>query len=103
MIGGRTDKSLKDPTVGRLNAVSTIWSLAGNLVYGRHGHNAIFDGTSLIIVGGSSVNGTEPIKTEKCSFLNNDLICTAQNPELYAYIFTPELFLVPYNYCKTLP
>ena len=90
-------------TIGRLNAITTIWSIAGNLVHRRRGHNVIYDGASLIVVGGISSNSTEPIKTEKCSFFKDQVICTAQNPELYHYIWTPELFLVPYNYCKALP
>ena len=96
VIGGRTDVSQNDKTIGRLDATTMVWSKSGNLVNGRHGHNAIYDGSSLIVVGGS---GT--LKTEKCTISNDQVSCTAQNPALKDYVYYPELFFVPFDFCKT--
>ena len=59
IIGGYTDVNDYDKTIGRLDATSMIWSKSGDLVNGRYGHNAIYDGSSLIVVGGygSSLKG----------------------------------------------
>ena len=96
VIGGYTDVRYDDTTIGRLDAKTMIWSKSGNLVNGRRGHNAIYDGSSLIVVGGT---GTR--KTEKCTISNDQVSCTAQNPNLTYYHYYPELFLVPFDFCKT--
>ena len=75
-----------------------IWTKAGELVTGRIGHNAIYDGSTVLIVGGS---GT--LKTEKCTISNNQMSCTEQNPQLSDYSYYPELFMVSANYCKSFP
>ena len=49
--GGFTDVASGDKTIGRLDSKST-WSKAGELVSGRHSHNAIFDGSSIFVIGG---------------------------------------------------
>ena len=84
-------------TIGRFDATRRIWSKSGELISGRRGHNAIYDGSSLIVVGGDFDQ-----KTERCEISNGQTTCTAQNPKLDAYKFFPELFLVPVNFCKTL-
>ena len=83
--------------IGKLNTTTKIWSKSGELVTGRYGHNAIFDGTSILVVGGSRTK-----KTEKCLFSNEQITCSEQNPELYDYYAYPELFWVPTDFCKTL-
>ena len=75
------------------------WSKLGDLVNGRRGHNAIYDGSSLIVVGGYPGS----LKTEKCVISNGHVSCSSQNPELEGNGYYPELFLVPVNYCKTMP
>ena len=77
-----------------------IWSKAGELVTGRYGHNVIYDGSSVLVIGGSGRNDT--MMTEKCTISNNQMTCTEQNPELTKYKFWPELFLVSVDYCKSL-
>ena len=74
-----------------------IWTDAGTLVTGRWHHNAIYDGESLIVVGG---RGTK--KTEVCNLSNGIFFCVEQNPELEYYYVYPELFLVAENFCKEL-
>ena len=98
MIGGFTDKSINDLTIGKLDANSN-WSKAGELSTGRNGHAAIYDGTFLLVVGGYG----NDYKTEKCSFSSSGITCTQQSPSLDEYEFYPELFLVPADYCKSLP
>ena len=84
-------------TIGRFEAIQRVWSKSGELKRGRYGHNAIYDGSSLIVVGGEGI-----YKTERCEISNGQTTCTAQNPELNKYAYYPELFLVPVNFCKTL-
>ena len=74
------------------------WSGAGYLVEARSGHNAIFDGRFLIVVGGERRH-----KTEKCLLTNAEFVCTSQAPELNEYSDYPELFLVPFGFCSDLP
>ena len=97
VIGGETSGNKYYKTIGRLDASKMIWSKSGELVQGRHGHNAIYDGSSLIVVGG--YNGVR--RTEKCVISNNQVSCKAQNPDLASYYVYPELFLVPFDFCKT--
>ena len=86
-----------EKTVGRLDIETRKWTNAGSLVSGREGHNAIYDGQYVLVVGGV---GT--YKTEKCSITNEQVTCSSQSPELIEYAFFPELFLVPESYCKQL-
>ena len=83
-------------TIGRLDEETLTWSKAGNLNSGRHGSNAIFDGSVILVVGGNS----SPEKTEKCVISGDEVTCTAQSPELRYYVNYPELFLVPSNFCQ---
>ena len=98
VIGGR-DANTDDKTIGRLDATTMVWSKSGELVNGRWGHNAIYNGSNLIVVGGNSIS----YKTENCVISNNQVSCTAQNPSLTNYSLYPELFLVPVGFCKTSP
>ena len=94
VIGGKdnTGKYLK--TIGRMD-IEGRWTQAGELKQAREGHNVIYDGTYLIVVG-----GRDSLQTEKCSIKSGSVICTSQNPELIDYGFYPELFLVPESFCK---
>ena len=96
MIGGNVygDDS---KTIGRFDATRRVWSNSGELIKKRSGNNAIYDGSSLIVIGG---NGR--YKTERCEISNGKVTCTAQTPELNNYVYYPELFLVQVNFCKTL-
>ena len=84
-------------TIGRFDATRRVWSNSGELINKRSGNNAIYDGSSLIVIGG---NGR--YKTERCEISNGKVTCTAQTPELNNYVYYPELFLVQVNFCKTL-
>ena len=97
VIGGYGATNQK--VIGKLDATSMVWSQAGELVTGRYAHNAIFDGTNILVVGGNASN----IKIEKCTFSNGQISCSVQNPALSYYAYYPELFLVPTNFCKNWP
>ena len=99
VIGGYSDINRYDKTIGRLDATTMVWSKSGDLVNGRSSHNVIYDDSSLIIVGGYKY----PYKTEKCVISNDQVSCVSQNPDLDYYRYYPELFLVPVDFCKTLP
>ena len=92
MIGGQTDKSENDSTIGKLDSNSN-WSKAGELSTGRYGHAAIYDGNFMLVVGGQGHH-----KTEKCAFSSSGITCTEQSPSLYDYSNYPELF-IPSDYC----
>ena len=97
MFGGSSDATSTEKTIGRLDIKMRKWANAGNLVTGRRGHNAIYDGQYVLVVGGA---GT--MKTEKCSISSNFNTCSSQSPELTDYTYYPEVFLVPEDFCKQL-
>ena len=96
VIGGFVDGDY-GKTIGRFDATRRVWSNSGELINKRSGHNAIYDGSSLIVVGGWDTR-----KTERCELSNGQVKCMAQSPELDDYGEYPELFLVPVNFCKTV-
>ena len=70
---------------------------------GRASHNLIYDGQFLLIIGGKTTDDTEnPMMTEKCTILNEEVECTSQMPALKDYINYPELFLVPSGFCNQI-
>ena len=71
------------------------WTQAGELKEARYGHNVIYDGTHLLVVGGYG-----NLQTEICSIESNMVNCTSQSPELTEYAYYPELFLVTDSFCK---
>ena len=101
VIGGYTSFTAHS-TIARLDSTTYEWSAAGNLLKGRHGHNAIFDGSDIIVVGGYPGND-ESVKTEKCTITEGRVSCVQQNPSLVNYSYYPELFLVEDGFCKELP
>ena len=94
VIGGYGAKNQN--VIGKLDATTKIWSKSGELVQGRLGHNAIYEGSSILVVGGFYTH-----KTEKCIFSNAQITCSEQDPELHEYYAYPELVLVPNNFCET--
>ena len=83
-----------DETIGRMDE-NGQWTKAGELNQARYGHNVIFDGQYIIVVGGSSSKDTE-----RCQLQNDTITCTTQDPKLASYYFYPELFLVSDAFCK---
>ena len=94
MIGGRIDNRDSD-VIARLNATTKAWSRVGKLNTARRQHNVIFDGMSLLVIGGEG-----EFKTEKCSLTSEEVNCIEQNPSLRYYSTYPELYLVPFDFCK---
>ena len=101
MIGGKTGSSNYSKTIAKLDSISYEWTKAGDLVAGRYAHNAIFDGSDIIVVGGSVISGS--VKTEKCTIAEGKVTCVEQDPALVSYSYYPELFLVEDGYCKEWP
>ena len=99
MIGGYTGSSSYSQTIAKLDTFTYEWSKAGDLIQGRCGHNAIFDGSDIIVVGGD----VGSVKTEKCTIAEGKVTCVEQDPSLLDYSFYPELFLVEEGYCKEWP
>ena len=74
------------------------WTQAGTLKQARRAHNAIFDGESMVIVGGYELKN---LKTEVCSFQSdNSVSCIAEEPTLTDYNHFPALFLIDGSFCK---
>ena len=82
-------------TIGRFDMTTQKWTNAGDLVAGRYGHNAIYDGHFLLVVGGKSNK-----ITEKCSVENGQVTCMSKTPQLNNYYAYPEMFSVPADYCE---
>ena len=74
------------------------WTQAGTLKQARRAHNAIFDGESMVIVGGYELKN---LKTEVCSFQSDTSVsCIAEEPTLTDYNHFPALFLVDESFFK---
>ena len=99
MIGGETGSTSYSKTIARLDSISYEWSKAGDLITGRKGHNAIFDGSDIIVVGGY---GTF-LKTEYCKIIGSMVTCVELDPSLIYYAYYSELFLVEEHFCKEMP
>lgn len=102
VIGGQSKGPQLHSTIGRLDTKTLEWTEAGNLVAKRSGHNAIFDGEVLIVVGGAGPLYDDSIMSEVCSVVNGtEMMCESQEPELDGYGYYPELFSVWPAFCKT--
>ena len=99
MIGGYTGSSSYSQTIAKLDTFTYEWSKAGDLIQGRRGHNVIFDGSDIIVVGGDAGKNVTP-KNEKCTITGDKVTCVEQDPALKDYALYPELFLVEDGFCK---
>ena len=97
VVGGRIGVigTTSSNIIGRLDAATKTWSDFGRLVNQRHQHNVIFDGTSLLVVGGEG-----NFNTEVCTLSSEGVLCSEQEPFLKYYSTYPELFLVSTGFCK---
>ena len=89
-------------TIGYLHATKLKWSNVGEMKNARAGHNVIWDGFNLVVVGGN-VHEFEYM-TERCNFVwgERELIsCYKTEGKLKNYSSYPELVLVPKNFCRT--
>ena len=80
--------------IGRMD-LDGQWTEAGKMNQARHGHNVIYNGVFIMVIGGRSER-----ETERCSIINGSISCFSQTPELKDYYAYPELFLVPDDFCK---
>ena len=84
-------------TIGRFDLAIRRWMNAGDLVTARAGHNVIYDGSYLLVIGGYA-----DFMSEKCSITNGQVACTSQTPQLNDYAYYPEVHLVPAGYCTEM-
>ena len=96
MIGGSDYGPISLKTIGRLDPIHTTWTDVGELKHARRGHNAIFDGTQIIIIGGY----TGSYKSENCFVSDANATCRTQEPSLSRYEYYPELYLVSNSFCE---
>ena len=85
--------------IARLDGVSYEWFSVGLLNQARDSHNVIYLSGHFLVVGGYSSS----VKTEKCVYQQNKVICDLQAPLLSMYSENPELMIVPHDYCNEKP
>ena len=82
------------------------WNKVGDLKVPRRGHGAIYSSGKFLIVGGFGYDKT--YSTEVCEWNKPDIEqvkarkikCKRTQPNLWGYWYTPELVLVPNNFCS---
>ena len=82
--------------IGRFNIVTREWSVAGNTVGFHSQANTIFDGSSVLVIGGEGLSKTDACQLDETGF---SFTCIEQEPTLEHYIF-PALFFVPVDFCN---
>ena len=87
---GSSDSNL----ISRFDITTRKWSLAGNTVGFRTYANTIFDGSSVLVIGGGGLWKTDVCQLDETGFF---FTCTEQEPTLQNYF--PALFLVPIDFC----
>lgn len=105
VFGGLVDYQPSN-IIGRLDAATTTWSMAGELKVARSFHGAIFNGDAFIIAGGSrkwdETDDPAAYPTEHCSTNNGSVNCVEKAPILQYYANYPEMNLVPESFCKEM-
>ena len=99
VFGGSPDEDGLDTTIAKLDG-DFVWTKVGDMNQRRAGHNVIFDGNYVLVVGGEKDYSLGSLPTEKCSISSGEVSCAVQRPYLHDYFFYPELFIVPPNFCK---
>ena len=94
-FGGWDNASLD--IIARLDSQTYVWAKVGKLNTPRHMHNVATVENELLVIGGL---GT--MKSERCNYVDAQMICTEQWPELTGYYDYPELFMVNEDYCSNL-
>ena len=97
VIGGHADGKAID-LIGRLYVKTRTWSIARKLAIRQDGHNAIFHDSKLIVVGEWG-----EIETETCNLSNYEFSCLETKLILDTYVYYPELYQVPADFCKAPP
>ena len=85
--------------IGRLDAVTRTWSLAGSLKQVRSGHAVVFDGTQFLVLGGYGYQ-EEKFEIGHCVVNGTKITCSGQQRLRGFYSDYPELMLVDDNYGK---
>ena len=85
-------------TIGRLGIETRRWTNVGTMVNARNGHQVIWTGAEIMVVGGGGEQ-----KTEKCVESTGRWTCTEQKATLDGYWLYPEMMMVPDDFCKSIP
>ena len=97
-VFGGDNSATSSGVIAMFDTIKMKWEKVGSLETPRQGHNVIYDGQKMIIVGGW---GQEGFNSEVCSHgADNSVSCKSQPPKLTMYTFYPELFLVPNTFCQ---
>ena len=92
VFGGATNRGSTD-VIARFHSKTFKWSMVGELNAPREGHGAIVIDGEFLVVGGYS-EFTWQMKSERCAWIGDQVVCTEQTSTLYYYTYWPELFLI---------
>ena len=99
VFGGKSGSESVATIAGFFNSPGNgKWSNYGDLQQARRGHGAIYSSGYFLVVGGYGFDDT--FITEKCWLDNEKMTCKWQYPDLFGYWYTPELALIPHDFCK---
>ena len=100
------------PTIARLDYATSAWTLAGELVVGRSGHVAFFNGAEFMIIGGrthspaqipwdmiQNIDDTVLSETCRLNHQTGQINCVTTKPALNGY-FSPEIFFTDNDFCQ---
>ena len=97
-FGGSTQTSELGSSIARLDSKTWEWLKIGDITQARMGHVIEIHGQFLVIGG---YYRFQAVSTQKCTYSNGKMKCTAQLPELAEYDIYPELFHVPDDFCRS--
>ena len=99
-FGGWDNTSLESTLdiIARLDSQTYVWTKVGELNTPRHKHNVVTVENEFLVIGGVGYD----MKSERCNYDDDQMICTEQWPELTGYYDYPELFIVNEDYCSNL-
>ena len=85
--------------IGKIDAVTHEWSIAGKINVERISHRVIMDGSVFLVIGGN--NGGDVCRTENCVFDGAVMTCSLQESSpLDNYKRNPKVFLTTDNYSE---
>ena len=90
----------KTGEIGQLNLMTKKWTIVGKLQTARQDHSAIFYDNHFLVVGGNA-GDDNALPTEKCTFVNDQVTCKSQTPNLTRDFYSNiEIFIVPFDFCQ---
>ena len=100
IFGGLKSEEESHDKIVAFDTKTKEWNNVGELKHARSGHGVIIQTNAFVVVGGMSDEKTlTNLNTERCTIKGNSIVCSVVDPELYEYVFFPELIHVPQDYC----